>query len=227
MSAAHRFVLRIPPKSSALIAPDGSVGGVRIAMWDIWLDLAERHASFAEECRLPRPDLLDSGGSEEDFKCCGSGEIEHSMLAIASAAFAIDGFYGSVRPFVPSPPSDAARCRQILETLKHGFKVGKASHRWLSEFDWLFDLRDRIVHHAARDEPLQVVHETDEVIVAVAAGLHELGADSAVRAAHLAREVVDTCRSGPKPHTLPWLQETLYPEDLKQRVFPLKRPSQS
>jgi len=105
--------------------------------------------------------------------------------------------------------------------------------RWLSELDWLFGVRDRVVHHADDCQPLRVVHETDELLVAVPVGLEELGSDSAARAVAFADEVIATCRSSPKPATEQWVRgkanwdegpgETLYPGDLEKRLFPLVR----
>lgn len=229
---SKKYVLRLPPKSSVITAPDGRLAGARIAMWEIWLEIAERHAQHASDCELPRPDLEEPGESDE-LRVAGSGELEHSMLAITAAAFCIDGLYGSVRNYVRAPISNAARERVILEALKHGFRVGKRTGEWMIELDWLFEIRDRIVHHSDDYEPIKVVHETDDLLVAIPAGLNELSSASAARAARFAREVVETCRANPKPATVQWVRgranwdpgpgETLDPTELRRRLFPLVR----
>lgn len=155
------------------------------------------------------------------------------MLAVAAAAHALDGLYGSVKRYVQRPTSKARRPRQILETLKHGFVVGKQAQRWMAELDWLFDLRDSIVHHGDDYGPLRVVHESEDLLVAVPVELSNLSSKSAARAAWIAREIVDTCRSNPKPLSSDWVRgpanwepgpgERIYPGDLERRTFPLVR----
>jgi hypothetical protein len=189
-------MFKVPSMGAVLVSPDGSRGGARIAMWEIWLELAERHAGYATECRIPGVDLMGSD-RPADKSVAGSNEFQHTMLAVAASAHAIDGLYGSVKRYVQPPISKAARPRQILETLKHGFVVGKLAQRWMVELDWLFDLRDSIVHHCDDYRPLRVAHESEDVLVAIPVELSNLGGESAVRAARTAREIVDTCRSNP------------------------------
>ena len=117
--------------------------------------------------------------------------------------------------------------------VKHGFAVGAEAEHWRAELDWLFDLRDSIVHHADDYGPLKVVHETENLLVAIPAEAEALGHEAAARAARLAREIADTCRSRPKPVVMEWIRgnanwepgpgETVRPGDIERRTFPFVR----
>ena len=134
----------------------------------------------------------------DDPNAAGNEEMLNAMIAIAASAHSIDGFYGAVVEHIKPPKSGARRNRQILETLKLGFSVGKFAAHWLVELDWLFDVRDDIVHHGERLRPVVVSRTTSETIVFAGPESFNLSSDSARRAADLATTVVAECAARPK-----------------------------
>jgi len=136
------------------------------------------------------------------------GEMFASMIAVAAAAHAVDGFYGSIKPLVDPPASAASRPRQIHEALKVGFNVGKPSQLWLKDLDWLFKARDGIVHHAEKYEPMVLLRETDETVVYGSPDLGGLKAETADRAARIAEAIIRICVRNPKPATKKWAEDT-------------------
>ncbi len=109
----------------------------------MWLGLAERHAAFAMKCRSSDQEiddlaerLVDDATDTPTDRTVGGGtELEHTMVAVASATHALDGLYGTIKPFVGPPKSNAARHRQIIETLKLGFHIGAIVATWLIELE--------------------------------------------------------------------------------------------
>ncbi len=152
----RRALFTVPTRGDILLSIDGSAAGTRLGLWEIWLWLAERHADFAAQCRSSDDEvdaLAESLGNDAietppDKTVASGTELEHTMFAVSASAYALDGLYGTVKPFIRPPKFTAARHRQILETLKLGFNVAQRAGSWLSELEWLFDLRDSIVHHA-------------------------------------------------------------------------------
>ena len=167
------------------------VGISRVSpLWLQWLAVAHEHAAEARKHAGP-PDL-------------GSPEFRAAMVAITAAAFALDGLYGAVKPLLNPPASSAPRQRQILEVLKLGFKLGRKPHKWLTEFDWLDEVRDSAVHHGEKPQP-QVPHpEIDDLRIAFESG--DFSAANAERAAVLVLDVVTTCFESPKPATRDWVE---------------------
>src|SRR4051812_97634 len=91
-------------------------------------------------------------------------EVHASLVAIAAAAFALDGFYGAVKLLVTAPVCES-RHSSVAETLKVAFKTGARTSKITDGVRWLFDLRDGAVHHS--DAPRDVVEHrrTDRTIV--------------------------------------------------------------
>jgi hypothetical protein len=159
-------------------------------LWLGWLAIAHEHASEAREHAGP-PEL-------------GSPEWRAAMVAVTSAAFALDGLYGAVKPLVNPPASGAPRQRQILEGLKLGFQLGSKPHQWLPEVDWLDEVRDLAVHHGEEPRP-QVGHpEIADLHIAVES--RDFSAAYAERAVALVLDVVKTCFASPKPSTQEWVE---------------------
>ncbi len=88
------------------------------------------------------------------------------------------------------------------------------------------------MHHADDYRPMRVIRQTDSAVVFGGNELATLTANSAMRAATLAREVVDTCLANPKSATRNWVAgwanyepgpaEVIYPGDLERRTFPFR-----
>lgn len=188
--------------SSAIVSP----------LWRDWLIVAERSAARSENKRPP-DEAIDyqsaslAGETRERPEQMGNGaeETREALVAINTAAFAIDCFYGSAKHAINPPESTAARERQILECLKLGFAIGAASHEWLDDLDWLFDLRRGSVHHSDSPSDTVVVRTTEETVVAGSAETARFNAVNARRAATLARRITETCLSRPKKCTAEWV----------------------
>lgn len=156
--------------------------------------LAERAASEATR------NVSDAGLEEYP-------EMVYSMVAVGAAAYALDGFYGSIKPLVNPPRSRGKRSRQILEALKLGFRIGSHAPRWQGELDWLFETRDSSVHHAEDFRPVVVSRTTEKTILAGGPECFSFSAESAGRAALLTFEIVRSCLERPKAATKAWAME--------------------
>lgn len=192
------------------MGPDGRYAS--LSLWLHWLVVARRAADVAVASR-PSDATVDYlsariQGQErdrpDDENAAGNEEMLNAMIAIAAAAHAIDGFYGAVVEQVKPPKSNARRNRQILETLKLGFSVGPSAANWLVELDWLFHVRDDIVHHGERLRPVVVSRTTSETVVLGGPEAFNLSSISARRAADLATGVIVECAANPKTALRDW-----------------------
>jgi hypothetical protein len=228
-----RQIMRLP-SGATLRLTKGEGGTFSLPLWSYWEQIARDHAAKAELCRpsdqeideiskklrdadqdqpeeadrekeatkTPESNGQESGNNQEEFP---------SLIAVAAAAFAVDALYGAIKPLVNPPRSDAARCRQIVECLKLGFRVGPQGSEWLSEMDWLFETRDNAVHHAEEHRPLVVVRVTEHTVVAGGSESFAFSAESARRAADLCSEIIKTCIENPKPATSEWANQARPP----------------
>lgn len=184
-----------------------------IPLWLYWLQIAKQYADRAIDERKPEaPIYRNVDGISVGYDRRGNEEIAYAMIAISASASALDGIYGSITDLLAGgmpqrkkgSRRSASRPHQILEGLKHGFKIGKQAPTWLKDLDWLFGIRDGIVHHGERLRPAVVVETTkDNVFMSVVEG-YNLTARSAERAASLAREIIVTCAANPKPPLEVW-----------------------
>ncbi len=129
----------------------------------------------------------------DDPNSQGNEEMLYAMVAISASAHCIDGFYGAVVDLIKPPKSGAKRNRRILEALKLGFSVGRPAHAWLGELDWLFAIRDDIVHHGERLRPSVVSRTTAGTVVFAGPEAFNLSCQSARRATDLATHVITEC----------------------------------
>jgi hypothetical protein len=145
-------------ESSAAAALDDSARNAGCVMsvamstgiWSTWATIAVREEDRAHRARYELVRTYPAG----DWGDATTAELEASLVAISGAAFAIDGFYGSVKSWCPISEEQFAewkrkklrRSSQIIEVLKSCFALGSGTNRWPSELDWLFKLRDNNVH---------------------------------------------------------------------------------
>ena len=214
----YRSMIQLPPGATLRMIQDVGTT-MSIPLWRYWLEIAEEHCDLSVALRAADQQLdalsaaLDSGGDSDAPKvpefpeADGMKSMRQAMISVAAAAHAVDGFYGSVKPLISPPPMSAARHRQILETLKLGFNVGKLGDRWGKDLEWLFDTRDGVVHHGEKHRPLVVVRVTEETVVYAGPETYQLTSDSARRAADIARSVTDHCLAYPKQATQEWAAE--------------------
>ncbi|MHB8660093.1 MAG: hypothetical protein ACYC91_19570 [Solirubrobacteraceae bacterium] len=189
-----------------------------LPLWLVWSRLASQHADTADAARVPDRyvdatslALANPGSSVDDYLATdeprpaeGTPEFDAALVAIVASALAIDGLYGAVKPLIKPPPSTAKRQRQIIETLKLGFSIGRESHRWLNELDWLFETRDVAVHHAEQLRVMQILRVTDETVLVSSAEAFLFSAPNGRRAADFCAEVIRTCLAKPKSMTREW-----------------------
>lgn len=183
------FAMRRPPDASMA---DGHITGglsalARAFMFATWAKIAVRQFNEAEN--------LDPGDAYERY-----------LLAITSAAFAIDGFrldlpLGSTTGTPPACsagfPKSKAHC--IWWALTENFAVPTArTVGWHDELHWLFELRNDAVHYegamqALYQHPNGTWYEPN-------VGKYDRAA--AARAIELARDIILTCIDHPQPLAL-------------------------
>lgn len=216
-SRTYRSMVELPPGAAARIVR-GSQPTMSIPLWRYWLEIAEEHCDLSTALRAPDQQLdamsaalAAAGGDSEGPKVPEFPEADsvksmrHALISVAAAAHAVDGLYGSVKPLISTPAMSAARHRQILETLKLGFHVGRLGQRWAEDLVWLFDTRDGVVHHAEEHRPLVVARVTAETVVYAGPETYQLTSESARRAAGIARALIDHCLAYPKDSTREWV----------------------
>lgn len=111
--------------------------------------------------------------------------------------------HGALRPIVNPPATDGCkkppRHAQVMELLKHGFKIsGRDQGHWPTELEWLFRLRNLSVHHSEELQPLVEEIRTDRVVVFAPAEAETFSPENARRAANFAKEVIEHCMQHPE-----------------------------
>jgi hypothetical protein len=205
----------LPPGASVLLAAPGhGESGLRLPIWLYWAQIAKKAADDAE--RLTPPDAhIDAMSARlaqqqvpiPDAPDRGSAQLHAGMIALSASAHSIDAFYGTIKPLVQPPAfrRGTRRERQILETLKLGFRIGKDAVLWAPDMEWLFSARDRLVHHAEEYRPLVVARVTSETVVISGMEAFAISAPSAQRAANLATAIIRTCLDRPRASTANWV----------------------
>lgn len=213
-STPRRWMVEVLPGSMARFGKNPDDHRIAVPLWLKWCQIARRDSALAAEVRAPdshidamSAKLAHVDHPEDTWGPRDVSELECAMSAIVAAALALDGFYGSVKAVIPAPKMNAARARQILELLKLGFAIGREAQRWMTDLDWLFDLRDRAVHHAEVMAPYVVVRKTELTDVVGARESYELSALNAKRAAAVSGEVLSTCLMRPKPAMKEWCEK--------------------
>ena len=122
-------------------------------LWLVWLRIAIERAKVARHAR----DQIMSSGGQGDASWMDQ-EFEASVVAVAASAHALDALYGSI--VIPQSLRDRwpqrggpPRPSKIREALKQPFDTGPVNHKWIREFDELFDLRDAAAHAEEAPKP--------------------------------------------------------------------------
>lgn len=220
--SGRRTYFALPPGAQLIWhAEDTPSGMMALPLWLVWSRLSREHAAIAEAAREPdrvvdarSRALQGTGMTVEDYlegdpwrPPEGMSELDASLIAVVASALAIDGFYGSVKAVVQPPTSKATRRRRIIEALKLGFTVGRESQAWGAELDWLFNARDKAVHHSDAPGPMTVVRTTGETVVVSSPEAALFSAPNARRAADFCTQIIDTCLARPKRITREWAAE--------------------
>jgi hypothetical protein len=223
----RRVIWQVPPGARVRVA-QGEASSLSIPLWCDWGLIARwsaREATLFEAsdeviddlsaalAGLPRCDVVAPNQPAPG----NLSEHQHAMMAVAAAAHAIDGFYGTIKPLLSLPITTGrpARARRILEALKVGFAIGRLHQRWSGELDWLFKARDDGVHHAEVLRPMVVGRVTRQTMVISGLEAYNFSAASARRAADLSAEIILGCIDRPKPATRAWAKDR---SDAAQRL---------
>ncbi len=166
-----------------------------MALWLTWWGIAEDHAKEASLEAIEHGD--------------GFGEVlPPAMIAIVASASSLGGLAGSVREHskiaMPAFNSKTGEDRKALEVLKRAFEIGTKEREWRNEFEWLFHLRNPLVHPAEKfREP--VLHPENSAIQVSVETIH-YSAANAERAVALVRDVAGFCFDNPKPAIRLWCE---------------------
>jgi hypothetical protein len=98
--------------------------------WVTWAEIAIQNEALAKEARA-RKDAY---------------EFRPGLVAITSAAFALDALYGVATRLIPDPGTRGDRGARVVERLKRGVSPGKLAAHWPTLIRHLFDERDEAVH---------------------------------------------------------------------------------
>jgi hypothetical protein len=163
-------------------------------LWPTWMRIAIDRARVARDARA---EAVKGGLGNETAKWMRI-EFEAAVVAVAASAHALDALYGStvIPPVVRARwvEKDTKRPGKIREALKLVFATGPMNTPWVSEFKWLFDLRDAAVHaeeipKASVPHPVGTNTASEQV---------DYSTESATRAVELALSVLRWCVDHPR-----------------------------
>jgi hypothetical protein len=181
------------------VRDNGHMAEIETDLWIYWAQLAARRTAQARVYRevAVRDPVIGPAKISAALE-----ELPEVLSAVTSAAFAVDGFAGAVRQFVPTAPrrSRPKRAYAVLETLKDAFLIGNSTPKFQIELVWLYDLRDRAVHSSIRVEPTYL-HPSGISLSEIS---REFGLENAERALGVLDAVLSRCLAAPRP-TLPAL----------------------
>jgi hypothetical protein len=121
-----------------------------------WLRVAIERA---QQARRVREEMVRRRGQGANAADLLNDEFEASIVAVAASAHALDALYGST--VIPQSVraqwrrSSSSREGHIREALKGVFDTGTVNTPWVTEFGWLFDLRDSAAHAREEAKPPQ------------------------------------------------------------------------
>ena len=189
---------------SISIGPNGELEGPPITvelaydLWPLWLRIAIEHERTAH---LARQRLMNLTEEQESVRGnVMEDETAAGMVAISSASFSIDAFYGSVKSRIDNPPPVGTRSRRyaiVAETLKRAFPMSqKASNQLRESLREAFRFRDMTVHPTGEFRGAQR-HPVIPVGVAVPHVAFRL--ENARALVTLALGLVEQCSARPNP----------------------------
>jgi hypothetical protein len=127
---------------------------VRLDLWPTWLEVGCRSA---EDARSGNAGLSPDADSETKAVAV-TKELHAGLVALTSFAFALDGFYDTIRAEMGHHPDEAkwrtnrtARHAQVAETLRYLLKLGPQFTALLRKaIEELYRFRDRAVHPSSK-----------------------------------------------------------------------------
>ncbi|WJV48893.1 hypothetical protein [Streptomyces flavofungini] len=172
-------------------------------LWLIWATITVDRGIAARRARHAA--LLESDSAE--VSRCMRQEFDASLVAVADAVHALDALYGSTA--VPQTTRDTWRGKgtkrhgKIREALKSLFETGPVQTKWVTDFEWLFDLRDAAAH--PKESPQETVphplgtHSAPTFV--------DYSMESAIKACEITLAVLRRCTDNPRssqPTALKW-----------------------
>jgi len=123
---------------------------VRLDLWPTWLEIGCLHAEQARAAG----DRLNPELSDGEKYTTLTEELQAGLVAVTALAFAVDGFYDTLRQELGEHPHQAkwkenrtARHNQVTDTLRFHLKLGPTfSGQLRAVLKDLFDFRSRAVH---------------------------------------------------------------------------------
>jgi hypothetical protein len=199
------IVIKAPAAEATATAPMSRVM-LGVPIWVYWWRIAEERA--------------DAAGKADQM----GDDMEPSMVAIVASASALEGMRGSLAQhadcvlprFDPQTRPEA----KIAETFKCCFVVGRQMEKWREPLDWLFELRDPVVH--SEEKLREGVTAPGKPNLTIPVESRDYSAASAKRAVGLVREMIGTCVENPKPCAEKWCEQR---REVVQRILadPLRK----
>jgi hypothetical protein len=189
--AETRRAFRLDEEAEGLRGPGT---GVQLStnMALVWLKIAIEQEAIA---RHAEAEFVAHEGGADDTDWLGR-TMRAAIVTVTSAAFAIEGLYGSVCYFVPKQ-SSGRRWAKILKTLRLLFNV-TGIPKLDQRLERLFELRDLAAHPwVAVQHPLPHPAKPTRVSVEVAT----FTASAATAAVDVACELLHHCTTHPLPGT--------------------------
>jgi len=127
---------------------------VRLDLWPTWLETGCLHA---EQARAAGDRLYPELSDGEKYTTL-TEELQAGLVAVTALAFAVDGFYDTLRQELGDHPDQAtwskkrtARYAQVAETFRFQLKLGPTFSRQLrTVLKELFEFRGRAVHPTSK-----------------------------------------------------------------------------
>jgi hypothetical protein len=127
---------------------------VRLDLWPTWLEVGCRSA---DDARSANAGLSPDDDSEAKAQMV-TNELHAGLVALTSFAFAVDGFYDTIRAEMGHHPDEArwrtnrtARHAQVAETLRYLLKLRpKFTAQLRTVIEELYRFRDRAVHPSSK-----------------------------------------------------------------------------
>ena len=193
---------------------------IKTHFWLHWSEIALDREAAAGRARQEAEQMRKEDGNVA--KPLGR-ELQAAIVAIVASAFAVDAFYGAIKPLILIPPeleeawkkNATPRHARVFETLKIGFSFGKAGMRWAAELGWLFNTRDGAVHFEENSQEPQL-HPTG---TQTAPELITYSFEATRHALDLLTEILDVCSRTPRASLPPVVAQMLAVRPSVERIL--------
>lgn len=148
------------PAGGLVLSLDGTTPPVQVVVrldtWQHWLRIAGANTFESHEAHKLLLDAVATGDEAKKGTAL-QAEFQAAMVAISSAAFALDAFSATVKKRLPPLPDVEAAWRKnrtkrparIAETLRRAFILGRLGQRLDKAVSEIFRFRDWAVHPPA------------------------------------------------------------------------------